>query len=127
MTTTTTGDVIATGFVVGEETEYLVGLQGTVEAIGDGTITIAGFTLPTRLAGETGPVRVLSTMLPTDTGSDLASVDEHDECVSDEEYVSMERYAQRLADGITKLHEENHTGPITVCLHEVCRRADGRR
>lgn len=117
------------GFVVGKPSVYVVGLEGEVTAHTDGTVSLCGFTLPTRLNTE-GGVRYLSTEWPADPISLSAATrhvgDIHDECVSDEEFAAAEAREQRLIDGIVRLHDENHPGPITVCLHEVCRRADGR-
>lgn len=126
---TTTEAEQSGGFVVGKSSVYVVGLEGEVTAHTDSTVTLCGLTLPTRLNTE-GGVKYLSTEWPADPISLSAATryigDIHDECVSEEDWAAYEAREQRFIDGIVRLHDENHTGPITVCLHEVCRRADGR-
>jgi hypothetical protein len=105
--------------VVGATAVHLVGVEGTIEAIGDGTITIDGVTLPNSIAG---PVRLIAMRWPTERAEP-----DHDERVPEEDYSPLEVENLRLHDSIIRLHDENHPGPIAVCLHEVCRRINDRR
>jgi hypothetical protein len=104
--------------VVGATAVHLVGVEGTIEAIGDGTITIDGVTLPSSIAG---PVRLVSMHWPADQ-----SKPDHAECIPEEDFTPLEAENLRLKDWIARLHEENHTDVFAVCLHEVCKRATGR-
>jgi hypothetical protein len=118
VTTTTTEAPKTGGFVVGEEAQYFLGLKGTVTAIDDGTVTIEGVTVPTRLVPGVTHLSDLQPSAPVEP--------DHSECVPEDDYNGAEADAQRFRDGIEKLHEENHPGVFAVCLHEVCRRAGGR-
>lgn len=100
---------------VGETRIHVIGIEGTIEAIDADTITIDGLTLPTHLHG---PVRYLSDQFPRDE----AAEPDHDGWVDENEYAAIERQLNQIRDGIKVLHEENHEGPLTVCMHEVCRR-----
>lgn len=104
--------------VVGATAIHIVGVEGTIEAIGDGTITIDGVTLPTSVAA---PVRLISMRWPADQ-----SEPDHSECIPEDDYNGAEADAQQLRAGIEKLHEENHPDVFALCLHEVCKRATGR-
>lgn len=129
---TTTEQPTTGGFVVGEQTTYVVGLKGTVDEIGDGTITIGGITVPTRLQGPDGPVLHLSTQWPADFAAQYAEMVgqvRHGREVLEREVVSLgedidtlTKEQQELLDAIARLHEENHPGVLSVCLHDVCRR-----
>jgi hypothetical protein len=109
-------------FVVGEESDFVVGLRGTVTAKGDGTVTIDGVTVPTRLTGKAGPVRYLSNQLPGES-EPLRTRADHSQCHLDAEETreAAEREMFRLADAVRALHDENHDGPFSVCIHAVCR------
>jgi hypothetical protein len=143
--TTTTEARSTGGFVVGQKTKYVVGLIGTVDQVGDGTVTIDGVTVPTRLTVTDGPVKYLSDIWPSEIvatesladaigrdlrrkGRDLRRkgvtvfIDPAEEGINVAEQENL-----RLHDGIIRLHDENHTGPVSVCLHEVCRQVDDRR
>jgi hypothetical protein len=105
--------------VVGATAVHLVGVEGTIEAIGDDTITIDGITLPTVCSGT---VRLISMHWPADQVEQ-----DHEGYVPEDDYNASERENRRYQDGIVKLHEENHPGAFTICLHEVCRTVNDRR
>lgn len=110
-----------TGWAVGQETSYTAGLVGKITELGDGSITIDGITLPTRLTLD-GPVKYLSLGLPSDLPP---GDDEHDECVSNEDYALVERQLDRALLGLEVLHNEHHDGVFRQCLNEVCRQVRG--
>lgn len=117
-------------FVVGEPAQYVVGLKGIVTAKTDDTITIDGVTVPLRLTAD-GPVKHLSTQWPLDPGNVIDKIAERNRrydaaerelvAVSDD-LRAQERENHALLDAIARLHEENHEGVLTVCLHDVCRK-----
>lgn len=121
---------MSSGFIVGQAAQYVVGLKGTVTAKTDDTVTIDGVTVPLRLTTD-GPVKHLSTQWPIDPGDVIDKIAERNRrydtverdlaAVSDD-LRAAERENHALVDAIAKLHEENHDGVMTVCLHEVCRR-----
>jgi len=112
------------GFVVGKTSVYVVGLEGEVTAHTDGTVTLCGFTLPTRLNSE-GGVKYLSTEWPPDPAP--AMLADHDDCAGGEAArAAAEARELRFVDDITTLHDENHEGAFPTCMHAVCRRAGGR-
>jgi hypothetical protein len=143
--TTTTEAPKTGGFVVGQETTYVVGLIGTVDQVGDGTVTIAGVTVPTRLTGSDGPVKYLSDIWPAEIvateprrndaigrdlrrmGRDLRRKVTVSIEPAEENFNASDAENLRLHDGIIRLHNENHAGPVSVCLHDVCRQIDARR
>ena len=113
-------DVVPAPWVVGQETQYVVGLRGEVTEVGDGTITIGGITVPTRITPD-GPARYLSLIWPADDQDEP----DHSECVDDEDYQLVERQLDRALLGLEVLHNEHHDGVFRQCLHEVCRQMRG--
>lgn len=107
---------------MGEPSVYIAGLEGIVTAHTDDTVTIGGFTLPTRLNAE-GGVKYLSCEWPRDSFG-LERADPHEDCIDAEDLAAIEHQMVQLARGIEKLHDEHHVGAFRTCLHEVCREAD---
>lgn len=119
---TTTEAKKSGGFVVGESSIYVVGLEGEVTAHTDSTVTIGGFTLPTRM-NAAGGVRYLSTEWPSSPETRRRADDlerDYNEVTGENE--AMTEKVQTLLDALGKLHDEHHFGARRVCLHEVCRR-----
>lgn len=126
----TTTDMMTGPYVVGEPGQIVVGLKGTVtEKTGD-TITIDGVTVPLKLTAD-GPVKHLSTQWPIEPGDVIEKLaasnrrvevaDRDLQAVSDD-LRAQERENNALLDAVAQLHDENHEGVLTVCLHDVCRR-----
>lgn len=106
----TTTDAPVHPYAAGAAATVVVGLQGTVTAVGDRTVSIDGVTVP---ISATGPVRYVSDLIPDGEYDDDAYDPEDDPRVAQ---------INVLLDAIARLHEENHPGVLSLCLHDVCRR-----
>lgn len=125
-----TTEMMTGPYIVGEPGQIVVGLKGTVTEKTRDTVTIDGVTVPLQLTAD-GPVKHLSTQWPLDPGDVIDKIAERNRrydaverdlaAVSDD-LRAAERENRALLDAIATLHEENHDGVLTVCLHEVCRR-----
>lgn len=119
---TTTEAETSGGFVVGQRSIYVVGLEGEVTAHTDGTVTLCGFTLPTRLNRE-GGVKFLSTEWPADPEVRRRAEElEHENVEVAADNDRFTRETEMLLAAIGQLHDENHTGTRKLCLHEICRK-----
>lgn len=101
-------------FTIGENATVTVGVNGPVTAVGDGTVTIGGVTMPTRLVP--GVVRYMSTEIPDgdwdpDDGPCLYCV---------ENQSRADEVAEGVAVVIRAEHDEHHDGPQRFCRHPTC-------
>jgi hypothetical protein len=118
--------VAARPLVVGLEGRLSVLVEGTVTAVGDSTVEIAGWTLPTRLGDGVRTVSLVDAV----TGS-LAECD-RDHCDSSDcgcEPDCIEEHCDHCYEGtdmpeilrvVERVHDDGHTGPFRHCPDPVC-------
>lgn len=103
---------------VGDTGIYVVGVEGVITATGDGTITIGGHTLPTRMSDT---VKYLSVVWPDEDG-DEGCLLEH--CGSEcEDADQVARARDRLMSLIEDQHNGEHPGAFRTCNWRICREA----
>lgn len=108
-------------FEVGKTAVLVAGVEGTVEAVTDDTVTINGHTLPRRMNTD-GGVRYLSTVWP-ETTTIVVDDEAHDDCVPAGE--QFDTSLDQLRRAVESNHYEEHEGTFRFCRNSVCRLAYG--
>ena len=110
-------------WVVGEEGVIVVGVEGVIQEIGDGTLTINGLTLPTRLGTGFG-ARYISMTWPE--GDETTCSRDHcgPGCEKTSEEESLEDRVAEFALLAYARHYADHEGALRICPDQLCKLAD---
>ena len=104
-------------WVVGQPGTVTSCVEGTVEEVTPDAVTIAGVTVPRRMAGT--PYTYLSSLRPPEP-CDCMDVDVAAEEIAELQR-QMDRDDARVRDLIRRDHEDTHDGLIQFCDHATCR------
>lgn len=103
-------------FEVGSDSLIVVGVEGRVDHVDTGTVTINGITLPRVFDKDRGVV-YLSTIWPATGDGNLRFKAEQWR----EEARQHEQDLRRLGDLVRREHDDHHDGPFRFCSHALCR------
>lgn len=108
-------------FKVGQESVFVIGVEGVVENLTEETITINGMTFPKRLSKARG-IRYLSMVWPE--GDETTCSREHceDGCDPAPLAEDLQDELDNLVSRIRDEHDAHHPNePMQFCSHAVCR------